>query len=41
MAPAQDGPPSYILITNAVVWDGTSDTATPGMNVLVENNLVK
>ena len=40
-APAQDGPPSYILITDAVVWDGTSDTATPGMNVLVENNLIK
>jgi imidazolonepropionase-like amidohydrolase len=39
--PAQDGPPSYILITNAVVWDGTSDAAIPGMNVLVENNLIK
>ena len=40
-APAQDGPPTYILITNAIVWDGTSDSATSGMNVLVENNLIK
>ncbi len=40
-SPAQDGPLTYILITNAIVWDGTSDAATPGMNVLVENNLVK
>ena len=40
-ASAQDGPPSFILISNAVVWDGTSDTAAPGMNVLVENNLIK
>jgi hypothetical protein len=37
-APAQDGPPAYILIANAIVWDGTSDAATPGMNVLVEGN---
>ena len=41
LAPAQDGPPTYLLINNATVWDGTSDIATPGMNVLVENNLVK
>ena len=41
LAPAQDGPSSYILISDAMVWDGTSDTATPGMNVLVENNLIK
>jgi hypothetical protein len=41
LAPAQDGPPSQVLITNATVWDGTSDTATPGMNVLVENNLIR
>ncbi len=34
--PAQDGPPTYLLINNANVWDGTSDIATPGMNVLVE-----
>lgn len=40
-APAQDAPPTHLLITNATVWDGTSDTATPGLNVLVENNLVK
>jgi imidazolonepropionase-like amidohydrolase len=38
---AQDGAPTYILITNANVWDGTSDTAMPGMSVLVENNLIK
>ncbi len=40
-APAQDGPPTHILITNATVWDGSSDVATPGMNVFVENNLIK
>ena len=40
-ASAQDGPPTHVLITNATVWDGTSDTATPGLNVLVENNLIK
>ncbi len=39
-APAQDASPTYVLITNATVWDGTSDNATPGMNVLVENNLI-
>jgi imidazolonepropionase-like amidohydrolase len=39
--PAQDGPPTYILITDANVWDGTNDTATPGLNVLIENNLVE
>ena len=41
LAPAQDGPPSYVLISNATVWDGTNDMAMPGMNVLVENNLIK
>ncbi len=41
LAPAQDGPPTYLLINNATVWDGTSDAAAPGMNVLVENNLIK
>jgi len=40
-ATAQDGSPTYVLITNASVWDGTSDSATPNMNVLVENNLIK
>ena len=40
-ASAQDGPSTHILITNATVWDGTSDAATPGLNVLVENNLIK
>lgn len=41
LAPAQDGPPTFLLINNATVWDGTSDSSTPGMNVLVENNLIK
>jgi len=41
LAPAQDGPPTHLLITNATVWDGSGDTAAPGMNVLVENNLIK
>ena len=41
LAPAQDGPPTYVLITDANVWDGTNDTATPGLNVLVENNLIQ
>ena len=40
-APAQDGPPSYVLITNINLWNGTSDVVASGMNVLVENNLVK
>jgi imidazolonepropionase-like amidohydrolase len=40
-APAQDDPTSYILVANAVVWDGSSDAAAPGINVLVENNLIK
>ena len=40
-APAQDDPPTYVLIANANVWDGTSNAATPGVNVLVENNLIK
>jgi hypothetical protein len=34
-------PPTYLLINNATVWDDTNDIATPGTNVLVENNLVK
>ena len=38
---AQEKSVTHILITDATVWDGTSDTATPGMNVLVENNLIK
>jgi len=40
-APASDDAATHILFTNATVWDGTSDTATPGMYVLVENNLIK
>ena len=38
---AQEKPLTHVLITNATVWDGKSDTSTPGMNVLVENNLIK
>ena len=38
---AQDRSITHVLITDATMWDGTSDTATPGMNVLVENNLIK
>jgi imidazolonepropionase-like amidohydrolase len=41
VAPAEDGPPEFLLITNVSVWDGTSEAASPGMNVLVENNLIK
>ena len=40
-ASAQEDLPTQILITNATVWDGSSDAATPGMHVLVEDNLIK
>ncbi len=40
LAPAQDDLPIYLLINNVTVRDGTGDTATPGMNVLVENNVI-
>jgi len=40
-APAQDGSPSFVLFTNVSLWDGTSETSASGMNVLVENNLIK
>jgi imidazolonepropionase-like amidohydrolase len=40
-ASAQDAPLTHVLVTNATVWDGKSGTATPGMNVLIENNLIK
>ncbi len=36
--PAQDGPPTYLLINNATVWDGTSGTTTPSMNVLADSD---
>jgi len=41
LAPAQDGPPTYLLINNVIVWDGASGTATPSMNVLADydNNI--
>ena len=41
LAPAQDGPPTYLLINNVIVWDGASGTATPSINVLVEGNPLK
>lgn len=41
VAPAQDELPRYLLITNANVWDGTSEELMPQLNVLVENNLIK
>ena len=41
LASAEDGPPEFLLITNVSVWDGTSESASPGMNVLVEDNLIK
>ena len=33
--------PQQVLITNVSVWDGTSDSARPGLDVLVEGNKVK
>ena len=38
---AQDQAPSQVLITNVSVWDGTSDKAVEGMDVLVEGNKIK
>ena len=37
----QDQAPSQVLITNVSVWDGTSDKAVEGMDVLVEGNKIK
>lgn len=33
--------PTLVLITNVSVWDGTSDNAVKGMDVLVEGNKIK
>jgi imidazolonepropionase-like amidohydrolase len=33
--------PTLVLITNVSVWDGTSDKAVQGMDVLVEGNKIK
>lgn len=41
LAPAQEELTTYLLINDATVWDGTSKTSTPGLNVLIENNLIK
>jgi imidazolonepropionase-like amidohydrolase len=40
-AQAQDAAPSRVLITNVSVWDGTSDKAAKGMDVLVEGSKIK
>ncbi len=36
-----DKKPTQVLITNVSVWDGTSDSAKSGVDVLVENNKIK
>jgi hypothetical protein len=41
VAPAQDVSPRYVLISNVALWDGSSETSTGGMNVLVEDKLIK
>lgn len=33
--------PNQVLITNVSVWDGRSDTVQPGVDILIEDNLVK
>jgi len=38
---AEDDAPTQVLITNVDVWDGTSNTVTQGVDVLVEDNLIK
>ena len=38
---AQDETPTLVLITNVNVWDGTSDTAKKGVDVLIEGNKIK
>ncbi len=40
-ASAQEQVPQQILITNVSVWDGTSDSATAGVEVLIEGNKIK
>jgi len=37
-SPAQDSTLNHVLITNVLVWDGTGDTLTSTVNVLVEGN---
>jgi imidazolonepropionase-like amidohydrolase len=39
--PAQDVTPKTVLFTNVSLWDGSSEEASPGMNVLVEGRLVR
>jgi imidazolonepropionase-like amidohydrolase len=38
---AKEDKPVQVLITNVSVWDGTSDSAEKGVDVLVEGNLIK
>ena len=40
-AVAQEDAPAQVLITNVSVWDGTSDAAQPGVDVLIEGNLIE
>lgn len=37
----EDKKPVQVVITNVSVWDGTSDSAAEGVDVLVENNKIK
>ena len=38
---AQDTPVSQVVIRNVAVWDGTSDVAIAGQNVVIEGRLIK
>jgi len=38
---AEDKPPGQVLFTNVNMFDGFADELKTGMNVLVENNLIK
>jgi len=40
-AQAQDEAPNQVLITNVSVWDGTSNKAVQGIDVLIEGNKIK
>ncbi len=40
-AAGEEKQPVQVLITNVSVWDGTSDKAVQGMDVLVQGNLIR
>jgi len=40
-ATGEEKQPVQVLITNVSVWDGTSDKAVQGMDVLVQGNLIR